>query len=56
MGLKNKGFEQLYKEREELYKKFADITIDMSHMQTDDKELKAKEVTEQIIAGINRLN
>lgn len=56
VGLKNKNFEQLYKEREALYKKFADLTIDMSHMQTDDKQAKAQEVTEKIIQGINQLN
>ncbi len=55
VGLKNKSFEQLYKEREKLYKKFADLTIDLSNLQTEDKELKAKEVTEKIISGINKL-
>jgi len=49
VGLKNKNFSQLYKEREKLYIKYADITIDMSKMQTDNKEVKAKQVTAKII-------
>ncbi|MFC1598608.1 shikimate kinase [Patescibacteria group bacterium] len=55
VGLKNKKFGQLCKERGKLYKKFANITIDMSKMQTDDKDLKTKEVIEKIITGINKL-
>ena len=56
VGLKNKNFKQLYQEREKLYKKFADITIDLSNIQSDDKELKAKQVTAIIIKKINTLN
>ncbi len=56
VGLKNKNFEQLYKERQILYKKYADITIDMSKMQTNDKNAKAKQVIKKIIGEINKLN
>ncbi len=56
VGLKNKSFEQLYAERKKLYKKSADLTINLSYLQTDDKELKAKEVTEKIIAAIEKLS
>lgn len=56
VGLKGNSFEQLYLEREKLYNKFADITIDMAHMQTGDKYKKAKEVTEKIIEEIEKLN
>lgn len=55
VGLKNKTFGELYEERDLLYKKYADITIDMSPMQTDDKAAKAKEVTDKISEVIDKL-
>jgi len=48
VGLKEKSFEQLFTEREKLYKKYADIIINMSEMQTADKFQKAEQVIEQI--------
>jgi len=48
VGLKDKSFRQLYQERDHLYKKYADFIIDMSEMQTEDKQKKANDVIKQI--------
>jgi shikimate kinase len=55
VGLKNKSFEQLYNEREQLYKKYADFTIDMSVMSTVDKWKKYQEVKAKIFEDIEKL-
>jgi len=56
VGLKDKDFKTLFAEREHLYKKYADITVDMSPMQTEDKEKKAAEVIAEIEKGFAQLN
>ena len=52
VGLKNKSFEQLYKERAALYQKYADFTIDMSAMPTADKWKKFQEVKSRILEAV----
>jgi len=56
VGLKEKGFDRLYRERERLYEKFADIKIDLSKMQIRDKDLKAQQVIKIILNKLKQLS